>query len=1114
MAIRGENIGTAYVKILADGKGLGKSVRDEMDDIDWDDMGRKGSQQWQEGFKKEQSNAANRRELLDAIAAPLVRGDWLSREFFRGEAWRTFSSSIEKEFGDAGTRARVELEDNLLSGELRVDNLERALDQLLPRIVRKQKEIAKEAAEAEYDLRLQYDREFEADVLRLHEAAMKDRLDMDRQFDLQHQRLAQQAFDAEVERLDMLRDAYRMNAEFDRRQRRLAAEQDAEFNRHLRDRALAVDNLRDAYGDLLINVERLSSGERGLHRRDLINRVTTLRAEMEQAGGATNEWRLNLRRLEKQLVDIHPRTDRATRGINNFADSVGRMTGRGSRNDFINFFGSVNRNFVNLLSVVPRLAGGFMRLAGTFSEARNAAIAGGRGGLTAALSGLLAAGKSAGAGIAALAAGAVVLTTLMGPAVALLSSLLAIVTSLVSTIGFALVGGLSAAAGLLVTFGGAAGVAALAFSGLDKQQKKVLENNFKPVIDQFKELQDIAASRMFRNLGGLGDNIAAGLERLEPVIAKTADAIRDVGISFGQSLQSRGYRQFVNALERFLPDATRQLGDIIGNTIGGFGGIFRGMIPFLERTLNWLDDITTRFTEWANSVRGQRQIKQFFEDAADSAKSLGGFLGDVWDLLTDILSAGRGTGDSLFDSMADNIRKFTEYLRENPDALKDWFSDAKDIARDMGDLAVAIGELMDHLDSPGARKGVRVLLNIGEFAADVAKHIPALTQLSGVLETIFDIFDDKQSGPDKARSAFAGLRRVIVNSNPAFAGLADAIDRVWEKLRKSDVVQRVVSEFRRLPGRIRGAIDNIPGIARAIFNRIPRPVRGVVDDIIGFFRRLPGRVRSAISNVPGIARAVFNRLPAPVRGVVNDVVGFFRALPGRMRSAISSIPSRFRGTIDGLPGIARGIIDRIVGFFRDAPGRIRSGISSIPSVVRGVVDGLPGIVNNIIDRIVGFFGNLPGQIRNRIFSIPGDIGGVFQDAVDRVRSIPDAIVGLFSGLGGRIAGAIGSINIPMSAVNLPDIPRVPWPFATGGLVYQRTYSMLGEDGPEAVVPLDRPLSEVDPSVRWLSAIAQGQSPAPGGGKSIDVGGLTVVSPNADPRAVARETVNALLATGF
>jgi hypothetical protein len=67
------------------------------------------------------------------------------------------------------------------------------------------------------------------------------------------------------------------------------------------------------------------------------------------------------------------------------------------------------------------------------------------------------------------------------------------------------------------------------------------------------------------------------------------------------------------------------------------------------------------------------------------------------------------------------------------------------------------------------------------------------------------------------------------------------------------------------------------------------------------------------------------------------------------------------------------------------------------------------------------------------------------------------------------------------------------------------------------VPLDRPLSMVDPSVRMLSALAQGKTVATNSfdrSRTLDVGGITIITPTQDPAAVARETINQFVAKSY
>jgi hypothetical protein len=89
------------------------------------------------------------------------------------------------------------------------------------------------------------------------------------------------------------------------------------------------------------------------------------------------------------------------------------------------------------------------------------------------------------------------------------------------------------------------------------------------------------------------------------------------------------------------------------------------------------------------------------------------------------------------------------------------------------------------------------------------------------------------------------------------------------------------------------------------------------------------------------------------------------------------------------------------------------------------------------------------------------------------------------------------------------------PTAVGGTFTNAQRRIIGEAGPEAVVPLARNLNLVDPSVRWLSAIAQGKMmPAAGASKTISADNWTIVSNSKDPQVVARETFDQLAGAGY
>jgi hypothetical protein len=90
-------------------------------------------------------------------------------------------------------------------------------------------------------------------------------------------------------------------------------------------------------------------------------------------------------------------------------------------------------------------------------------------------------------------------------------------------------------------------------------------------------------------------------------------------------------------------------------------------------------------------------------------------------------------------------------------------------------------------------------------------------------------------------------------------------------------------------------------------------------------------------------------------------------------------------------------------------------------------------------------------------------------------------------------------------------------FASGGILTKPDYRLAGEAGPEAYVPLNRPLHQVDPSVRWLSALAQGKAAFAQPEKEPYRGPLAhvdkiVVEDSRDGRRTALEVVDAIAET--
>lgn len=191
-----------------------------------------------------------------------------------------------------------------------------------------------------------------------------------------------------------------------------------------------------------------------------------------------------------------------------------------------------------------------------------------------------------------------------------------------------------------------------------------------------------------------------------------------------------------------------------------------------------------------------------------------------------------------------------------------------------------------------------------------------------------------------------------------------------------------------------------------------------------------------------------------------------------------------------------------------------------PSVtwIPGVLKKINGLWNDIITGA----GHLATTLGNKAGEFGSAVGTWGRHMATAAAKIPGKIVNFFVGLGSRIASAIGDIVLH---IKLPHIPGIggsvlnealsKLPHAAGGVFDKATLGIFGEAGAEALVPLTGPLSQVDPSVRELSAIARGLksgtstvTTTPGKTVNVEQHITTIAT---DPRAAAQEFLNHLTA---
>lgn len=747
------------------------------------------------------------------------------------------------------------------------------------------------------------------------------------------------------------------------------------------------------------------------------NHAEALRINLAMDQRAENErmrmLRLHARALrenadwdEKESKRSHGRLGRFAQDWEKVSDKVGGMFGKGSRNDFVNIFGSLMGAVANIPGVLASVGQKFK----DFGDQIGKAFTDAGGGIEGVFASLGEIGTKLGPVLAGLVAFAALIA---GPVVSALWLLLGAVTSLVSTIAFGLIGALAPVAGLLGPIALAGGAVAAALIGMDDKTKKLMKEAIKPLKQDLKDLGDAARPGILDGLQVAAKNLKGPMSQLEPAFAAAGDGIATFMGAFTEGMTGPGFNKFINVMTNRLPKILGSLGDIGGHFMDGLFGVFavlnRKGGP-VDMFLDKLDDLAKAFDDWSTK-KGPEGAKKFFDDASDSAGALMDVISPLWDILTDLMSAGKPHGDSMMSSLGDQLETLSTWLKEHPDDVEQWMQDGEDFARALGQVALAVIKIADALDTPGGRK--------------ILIFMTKMTALS--------------LGP-----LTAGLQGVAI-------GMGMLGDIPWDKIG-----------------------SGIAGVGKAIKEKL---------------KAIHINWGSLLGGGPGVLANV----------VQSAVVAAFRPVGKWAQKAMGKVD--VSKIIEGAGKVGGVIAHAFVGGWKFAFNAI--GKVDISHIIEGA-----GKVAGVI--AAAFRGTWQGAL-NAIGKV--DISKIITGA----ENVAAAVLGPFYGLGAKILSAIGHIDIASLMHGSIKVAGKTISWAQGGMVAVPTFGLAGEAGPEAIVPLNRPLHMVDPAVRELSAIAQGlrtpnSTTTPQ--KVTNVGGISIITPTKDPAAVAQEVVNRLVAVGY
>lgn len=206
-----------------------------------------------------------------------------------------------------------------------------------------------------------------------------------------------------------------------------------------------------------------------------------------------------------------------------------------------------------------------------------------------------------------------------------------------------------------------------------------------------------------------------------------------------------------------------------------------------------------------------------------------------------------------------------------------------------------------------------------------------------------------------------------------------------------------------------------------------------------------------INVVTQIALVLIQNAPAILTMILN---GFLAVLPSIVQSIVAALPQIIQAIIDFLTN------EETINLLLDAAIQLFMAlVMAVPQILGGLVKAFGTLVGSLWKRITGMFGEFAANFGTFISNIfKGAINGV----IAFIENFLNTPINIINGFIGIINDAFGWLGVNLGHIDLVHLPRL----AEGGIANGATTAIIGEEGKEAVLPLENNTDN------WAGLLAQ------------------------------------------
>lgn len=214
-----------------------------------------------------------------------------------------------------------------------------------------------------------------------------------------------------------------------------------------------------------------------------------------------------------------------------------------------------------------------------------------------------------------------------------------------------------------------------------------------------------------------------------------------------------------------------------------------------------------------------------------------------------------------------------------------------------------------------------------------------------------------------------------------------------------------------------------------------------------------------------VTQSLIERLPEILAGIVKTLLGIVTVLvrPENLQlllkagltlfvELVRAIPLVINELILALPELVNGIVE-----FLTSPDTVMIILEAGVQLFMALVNAIPLIFNALLEAFGSLFSNVWESLKNTFTEFAGNFGkGIGNLIISAINGVIGFIEDVLNGPINAINGMLDALNsvpgINVSKLNTIQLGRIEY-LATGGVVNGATPAVIGEAGPEAVIPL-------------------------------------------------------------